>query len=72
MPRGLAAKVKRIAKTKRVSANHVLVSLVEEGLEAREAEKRRFFALAENLVNAKTQEEQQRIKRALAKSVFGQ
>lgn len=53
------------------SANRVLESLIEAGLEAKEAEKRRFFELTERLRSAVDAAELQQIKEELARMTFG-
>jgi hypothetical protein len=42
------------------------------GLESKEAEKRRFFALADALSASGDEEERERIKRELARLTFGE
>jgi hypothetical protein len=71
LPFRVASRVKAIARAKRVSANHVLVELVESGLEAQEKEKDRFFELADRLTHSRDPEEQARIKAELAHMTFG-
>ncbi len=67
LPSRLAKRVKALAKIQRTSANRVLVELIETGLESKEAEKRRFFELADQLSASTDPEEQQRIKEELAR-----
>lgn len=50
----------------------MLVELIESGLESREAEKRRFFELADRLTASTDEQERQRIKKELAKLTFGE
>ena len=71
LPSRLAKRVKALAKIQRTSANRVLVELIETGLESKEAEKRRFFELADQLSASTDPEEQQRIKEELARMTFG-
>ncbi|PYV31265.1 MAG: hypothetical protein DMG09_26110 [Acidobacteria bacterium] len=70
LPSRLAKRVKALAKIQRTSANRVLVELIETGLESKEAEKRRFFELADQLSASTDPEEQQRIKEELARMTF--
>jgi predicted transcriptional regulator len=42
LPQDLARRVKALAKTRRTSANRVVVDLIEAGLEAQEREKQRI------------------------------
>lgn len=71
LPPRLASQVKALAKSGRTSANRVLVELIESGLEARDAEKERFFALTDRLAESKSAAERRRIKNELARLTFG-
>jgi metal-responsive CopG/Arc/MetJ family transcriptional regulator len=71
LPEGVAQRVSRLAKTQRTSTSRVLVELIETGLEAKEAEKQRFFALADRLATA-SGPEKEKIKKELAKLTFGE
>ena len=71
LPPGVARRVRALAKTNRSSANRVLVELIESGLEAREQERKRFFELAECLIESRDPEEQRRAKEELARMTFG-
>jgi predicted DNA-binding protein len=72
LPSRLAKRVRALAKNQRTSANRVLVELIETGLESKEAEKRRFFELADQLSASTDTAEQQRIKGELARLTFGE
>jgi predicted DNA-binding protein len=72
LPPELARRVKALAKTKRTSANRVVVDLIEAGLEAQEHEKKRFFDLADRLARSADGKEQQRLKEELALLTFGE
>jgi len=72
LPAGVARRVSTLAKTQRTSTSRVLVELIETGLEAKEAEKQRFFALADSLSNAPEGPERERLKKELAKLTFGE
>jgi hypothetical protein len=61
-----------MARTQKTSANRVLVDLIEAGLHSKEAEKQRFFALANRLVESPDSTERQRIKEELARMTFGE
>jgi len=63
--------VHTIAKTRKTSANRVLVDLIEAGIQAKETEKQRFFALANRLTESDDPAERQRIKEELARMTFG-
>jgi predicted DNA-binding protein len=72
LPSRLAKRVKALAKHQKTSANRVLVELIETGLESKEAEKRRFFKLADQLSTSTDRAEQRRIKEELARMTFGE
>ncbi len=71
VPTRIAKRVRALAKTLKTSANRVLVDLIEAGLESKEAEKKRFFALANKLTESTDPEERQRLKEELARITFG-
>jgi len=71
LPRRLARRVKAMAQSRKLSANRVLVELIESGLSSKEAEKRRFFELAERLTRSQDSGEQTRLKQELARMTFG-
>ena len=71
LPPGVARRVRSLAKSSRRSANHVLVELIESGLEAREQERKRFFELADCLARSQDPEEQRRTKDELVRMTFG-
>jgi hypothetical protein len=71
LPANTAQRVRALAKSRHTSANRILVDLVNAGLEAKEQERKRFFALSERLPEAKDPEERQQIKEELAKMIFG-
>lgn len=72
LPSNIARQVKKLASTRTISANRVLVELIEEGLRARERERARFMDLADRLACAPDADEQGRIKRELALMTFGE
>ena len=72
LPPRIAKRVQAIAKAQRSSANHVLVDLIETGLESKEAERRRFFELADKLTASTDTNEQQSLKEELAHITFGE
>ena len=71
LPPRVARRVRTLARTGRTSANKVLVELIETGLEARDAEKRRFLELADRLAATDDPKEQKRLKEELARMTFG-
>ena len=72
LPSRLAKRVKALVKHQKTSANRVLVELIETGLESKEAEKRRFFELADQLSTSTDRAEQRRIKEELVRLTFGE
>ncbi len=71
LPARLARRVRSLAKHRRTSASRILADLVEKGLDAGEAEKKRFLDLADRLARSKDPAEQARIKEELARLTFG-
>jgi hypothetical protein len=71
IPTGIARRVRALAKSRRTSANRVLVDLIEAGLQAKEAEKERFFSLVNRLTECRDAAERQRLKEELARMTFG-
>jgi hypothetical protein len=71
LPPRVARRVKALARTKKTSANRVVVDLIEAGLEAREREKNLFFDLADRLARSSNAAEQKRLKEDLARMTFG-
>ncbi len=71
IPARIAQRVRALAKNGKTSANRVLVDLIEAGLESKEEEKDRFFALASRLAESRDPAERQRIKEELARMAFG-
>jgi len=72
LPSRIAQRVRAMAKTRKTSANRILVDLIEAGLESREAEKERFFSLVSRLTQSKNTAERQRLKEELARMTFGE
>jgi EAL domain-containing protein (putative c-di-GMP-specific phosphodiesterase class I) len=71
LPPRLASRVRTLAQTQRTSTNRVLVELIESGIESKEAEKRKFLALADELSASTDPAERKRIKKELARMTFG-
>jgi len=72
LPPRIARRVKALARTKKTSANRVVVGLIEAGLEAREREKKLFFDLADRFARSTDEAEQKRLKEELARMTFGE
>ena len=72
LPARVARRVKSLAKTSSTSANHIIVELIESGIEARQQERKRFIELADRLARSRDAEEQTRLKEELAVMTFGE
>jgi hypothetical protein len=71
LPEKMAAQVRTLAKTRRVSSNRMLVELIENGIEAEKRRQEQFFDLAERFRNATDPEEAKRLGDELGQMVFG-
>ena len=71
LPARLAAQVRTIAKTRRLSANRVLVELIENGIAAEKSREKHFFELAEQFRRASDPEEVKRLGDQLGGMIFG-
>lgn len=71
IPADIGKRVRALAKTRKTSANRVLVDLIEAGLQSKETEKRRFALLVSRLTEASKAAEQRRLKENLARMTFG-
>lgn len=71
LSRDLDGKIQSMARRQKRSASRILEHLIEVGLEAKEAEKHRFFELTERLRMATDPIELQQIKEELARMTFG-
>jgi len=67
----VARRVKALARSRKTSASRVIAELVQTGLEAQDAEKERFFGLADRLTRSKDPDEQRLLKEELARMTFG-
>jgi metal-responsive CopG/Arc/MetJ family transcriptional regulator len=72
LPTRLARRVRTLAEKSRTSTNRVLVDLIETGIESKEAEKSKFFDLADQLSATSDPVERKRIKEILARMTFGE
>jgi predicted DNA-binding protein len=72
LPARLARRVRSLAKNRKTSTNRVLVELIETGIESKEAEKVRFFDLADQLSATSDPVERKRIKELMARMTFGE
>lgn len=71
LPGDVDRKVQQLARRQSRSTASMLEALIEAGLQAKEAERQRFFELAERLRSSTDSEEVQRIKHELARMTFG-
>ena len=59
------------SKTRRLSANRILVELIESGMEAEKRKQEKFFELAERYRNTSDAKEAKRLGDQLGRIVFG-
>ena len=71
LPAGVAAQVRSLAKTRRLSANRMMVELIEDGMEAQKRKQQQFFDLAERFRSATDPEEARQLGDELGRMVFG-
>ena len=71
LPAGVAARVRSLAKTRRLSANRLLVELIEDGMESQKRKQQQFFDLAERFRGANDPEEVKRLGDEMGRMVFG-
>jgi len=71
LPANIAAQVRTLAKTRRLSSNRMLLELIENGLEAEKRKQQEFFELAERFRSATDPEEAKRLGDELGRMVFG-
>ncbi len=71
LPTKVANQVRTMAKRGRLSANRILVELVEEGIEAQRKKEKAFFDLAERFRSASDPKEIQKLGEELGQMVFG-
>lgn len=72
LPPRVARRVRALAETEKTSANRVLVELIQQGLESKDAERQRFLALADQFAECSDPTERQRLKQELARLTFGE
>ena len=71
LPSNVAAQVRTLAKTRKLSSNRMLVELIENGIEAEKRKQQQFFQLAEQFRKAADPEEAKRLGNELGRMVFG-
>ena len=71
LPPQVAKRVRALARTRKTSANRVLIDLIETGLEAKRAERERFFDLARRFKESSDAKESEHLRETLAQMIFG-
>jgi hypothetical protein len=71
LPANIAAQVRNLAKTRRLSSNRMLVELIENGIEAERRKQQEFFELAERFRDTTDPKEAERLGDELGRMVFG-
>ena len=71
LPANVATQVRSMAKTRRLSANRMLLELIENGIEAEKRKQQEFFALAERFRRESDPEEARRLGDQLGRMIFG-
>ncbi len=71
LPSNVAAQVRKLAKTRRLSANRMLVELIENGMEAEKRRQQEFSDLAERFRTATDPEEVRRLGDQMGRMIFG-
>ncbi len=71
LPPKLAAQVRSMAKLRRLSANRMLVELIENGIEAEKRKRQAFFDLAERFRQEQDPDAASRLGDELGRMVFG-
>ena len=71
LPAGVAAQIHSLARKRRLSANRILVELIEDGIEVRKRKQQEFFDLAERFRNATDAAEAKRLGDELGRMAFG-
>jgi len=70
LPAGVAAQVRSMARTRRLSRNRMLVELIEGGMEAQNRKQQQFFELAERFRSTTDEKEAKRLGDELGRMVF--
>jgi len=72
LPPDTARQVRGLARKRRLSANRVIVELVEQGIKAEEQKQERFFQITEQFRAATDPEDVERLGNELGRMVFGE
>jgi hypothetical protein len=71
LPGAVAAQVRGMARTRKLSANRMLVELIENGIEVAKRKEQAFFELAERFRSATDPEDVKRLGSEMGRMVFG-
>ena len=71
LPAETARRVRSLAKKRRLSANRIIVELVEEGIEVQKRKQKEFFELAERFRTATDPKDVERLGDDLGRMIFG-
>ena len=71
LPSSVAVQVRSLARRRRLSANRILVELIESGMEAQQRKEQEFFALAERFRAATDPQDVQRLGDRMGRMLFG-
>jgi hypothetical protein len=71
LPSKVAAQVRRLARARRLSANRMIVELIENGIDAEKRRQQDFLDLAERFRAASDPQEIQRLGDQIGRIVFG-
>ena len=71
LPANVAAQVRNLAKARRLSANRMLLELIENGMAAEKRKQEEFFDLAERFRKATDADEVKRLGDQMGRMVFG-
>lgn len=71
LPSNVAAQVRKLAKARRLSANRMMLELIESGVEAERRKQQEFFDLAERFRSATDPEQVRRLGDQMGRMVFG-
>lgn len=72
LPAETARQVRGMAKKRRLSANRVIVELLEEGIKTQRRKQKEFFELAERFRAASDPQDVERLGNELGRMVFGE
>jgi hypothetical protein len=71
LPSSLATQVRNLAKARKLSANRILVELIENGLTAEKRKQQEFYDLAERFRSATDPDEIRSLGEQMGRMVFG-